>query len=210
MIYIPCHFSHVIPYMSSHIIPCHISCHLHHGISIITNMLYIPCRISHVKPYISCSVSRARSHMPSDMPSPSWHIHHYQHSIYTPCHVSHAKSYMSCHIIPCHISHTSCHPIFIVAYPSLPTYYIFHAIYPMSYNILWHALLSHAIYHMPYGMPYTSWHIHHYQHDTYSMPCLPCQTKSGMPYYPMPYLTCHLAYHRPHGIVIITKMIYIP
>jgi hypothetical protein len=54
-IYIQCQFSHAIPYMPSHIIPCHLSCHIHHGISIITKMLYIPFHISYVKPFIPCT-----------------------------------------------------------------------------------------------------------------------------------------------------------
>jgi hypothetical protein len=63
---------------------------------------------------------------------------------------------------------------------------------------------------MPYLMPYPSWHIHNYKHAIYPMSCLPCQTISVVPYYPIPRLTCHLSYHLPHGIYIITNMLYLP
>jgi hypothetical protein len=128
--------------------------------------------------------------------------------IYIPCHVSHAKPNLPCHIIPCHISHTIWHTIALMASSSLPTY-ISHAISSISYNFYPAILLYHAISHMPYIMPYPSWHIYNYQHDIYPMPCFPHQTISLVTYYPIPHITCHLSYHLPRGISIITNMLYL-
>jgi hypothetical protein len=55
-------------------------------------------------------------------------------------------------------------------------------------------------------MPYPSWYIHNCQLSIYPMQCIPCHTISGMPYYPIPHITCNLSYHLPHGIFIITNM----
>jgi hypothetical protein len=106
-------------------------------------------------------LSHAIYHMPYGIPSPSWHLHHYQQAIYP-------MTYLPCHIISCHVM--SCHV-----------------------------------------MPYLSWHIHNYQHAIiYPIPCLPCQTIYGVPYYPIPHITCHLSYHLNHGISIITNMLNLP
>jgi hypothetical protein len=57
---LPCQTISDVSYYPTPHFTCHLSYHLHHGISIITNMLYLTCHISRVMSYIfhiSCSIS---------------------------------------------------------------------------------------------------------------------------------------------------------
>jgi hypothetical protein len=128
MIYIPWHISHIISYLSCHIIiPCHISWHIPHGISIITNMLYIPCRVSRVIPYLACHIIQFRI----------------SYAIFRTIFIMEYLSLPTIFVLPCHISHMSyyiCHVTFS------------HVISPMNYITLSISCSIYFVIHLWYHM----------------------------------------------------------
>jgi hypothetical protein len=122
-----CHLTCLVPYVTL--------CHISHA-------------ISHM-PYLTCHISHAISHMPYLMPSPSWHIHNYQHDIYPmpclPCQTIYHVTYYPTPHFTCHLSYHLHHGISIITNMPYLTYHISHVI---SYKC--HVIFSHVISPMTY------------------------------------------------------------
>jgi hypothetical protein len=150
MLYIPCHISHVKPFIScptttyqiSHASWHVIACLLPHDTSTITNMLYMSCQIIYVMPYYP---------MPYLTYQLSCHLHHgisiIANMLYLPCHISHVISYMSCHILPCYFSHDLYHIIYLLFRIFCDTYLVPYVPVLFLRYCLSCAITCYAIYH---------------------------------------------------------------